>query len=300
MPRLTDIWRIGIARQPMEEVFRNGALRESNICWLPEMPPFTFVADPFGIWRDGQLFVFVEAFDYRTRLGRIEVLSFNRHLQLLDWQPCIGERWHLSYPFIVEQQGEVFMLPEAHRSGKLTLYRATRFPEQWQVAALIELDCVPVDATPVRYQGRWWLFYSPATSKLSKISHLHAAWAERIEGPWHPHPGNPLRIDRASGRPGGTPIVMDGVLVLPVQDCDSTYGGAVRPLKISRLSPLDFQAEAGEAITAPPAFAPYADGLHTLSACGPVTLFDVKHIDRTLGGWKIDISRKARRLIGRG
>lgn len=101
----------------------------------------------------------------------------------------------------------------------------------------LSLDCVPVDASILRHEGCWWLFYSPATSKVSKISHLHVAWADSLCGPWTPHPGNPVRIDRGSARPGGTPVVINGRIMLPVQDCATTYGGALRPLWIDRPVP---------------------------------------------------------------
>ena len=143
-------------------------------------------------------------------------------------------------------------------------------------AARIALDHVAVDATPVFHDGLWWLFYASADAAADKTGALFAAWAERLEGPWRAHPGNPLRRDPTSSRPGGTPVTIDGRLVLPVQDCSRTYGGAIRPLWIDALTPDRFVAEAGAPITAPAAFAPFDRGLHTLSAVGVRTLVDVK------------------------
>ena len=107
------------------------------------------------------------------------------------------------------------------------------------------------------HDGLWWLFYASADRAADKTGALFAAWAERLTGPWHPHPGNPLRTDPTSSRPGGTPVVIDGRLMLPVQDCSDTYGGAIRPLWIDRLTPDGFSAEAGTAITAPAALTPF-------------------------------------------
>jgi hypothetical protein len=104
-----------------------------------------------------------------------------------------------------------------------------------------------------------------------------------------------VRLDARSSRPGGTPFIHEGELILPVQDCSRTYGGAIRLLRIDELTPDRFVAEAGDAITPPPAAAPYVDGLHTLSACGEVSLIDVKRIDRSAGGLMID----AGRMLGR-
>jgi len=295
MPRRSDIWRSGIIAAPMRELFAQG-LADHQPVWLPACRPFTFDADPFGIWRDEQLFVFVETYDYRVRIGGIDVLCYDAGLRLQWRKPCLRQPWHLSYPFVLEDGGQTWMLPEAHRSGVLRLYRAADFPLQWQVAATIELDCVPVDATPVHFEGRWWLFYSPASSKLDKISKLHVAFADDIAGPWFAHPGNPVRVDASSSRPGGTPVVIDGQLVVPMQDCRQTYGGAIRSLHIHRLTSTMFEAVAGAEITAPAAFAPYIEGLHTMSACGSVTLVDAKYIDRSLRGLAIDLAWRAARL----
>lgn len=296
MPRLTDIWRTGIVHAPLTQVFEAANFSEFKISWLSPGPPFTFIADPFGIWRDGRLFIFVETFDYRDRLGGIDVLCFDDQMRLLGRSPALRAPWHLSYPALIEADGAIYMLPEAHRSGALTLYRATNFPTGWEAAAQIELDCVPVDATPFYHDGLWWLLYSPATRKLDKVSRLQIAYAESLIGPWHPHPLNSVRIDRSSARPGGTPIISNGCIIAPMQDCSDTYGGAIRPLHITRLTPTAFEAEAEPPIRAPDEFAPFNEGLHTLSACGDITLIDAKRIDRSLRGLSIDAARHLRRL----
>jgi hypothetical protein len=99
-----------------------------------------------------------------------------------------------------------------------------------------------------------------------------------------------------STRPGGTPVEVDGVLILPVQDCRQTYGGAIRPLSIHRLDPERFEADAGAPIMAPADFAPFDVGLHTLSAMGDCTLVDVKQ--RLLSSRSLAVLAK-RELIGR-
>lgn len=296
MPRLTDIWRTGIVRAPFEQIALDG-LGDHPIDWLPAGPPFTFLADPFGLWRDGLLHLFVEAFDYRDRHGRIDVLRLDADLRPIDRATCLGEPWHLSYPFVFEADGETWMLPEAHRSGGLHLYRAVEFPRRWEVAATIALDGVPVDASPVFHDGLWWLLYTVATDRRSKIGALHVAFAERLTGPWRPHPLNPVRLDVASARPGGTPRVIDGCVVAPMQDCARTYGGQMRLLWVEELTPTAFVAGIGRTVAPRADFGRFGDGLHTLSACGEITLIDAKRIDRTPMGLAIDAGRIARRLL---
>lgn len=293
-----DLWKSAIVSASLDYILERQSIADLKLTWLPPMPAFTFAADPFGMWRDGRLYVFVEIYDYRVRIGRIEVLTYDSGLNLIARQPALSEPWHLSYPYVFEAEGETWMLPEAHRARRLTLYRATTFPHAWEPVCRIELDQVPIDATPLFHEGRWWLFYTPALSEMDKVAALHLAWAERLTGPWHALSQNPICYDAASARPGGTPAVVDGRVVLPVQVCTSTYGGAIRPLWFDVLTPANVVCRPGAQLPIPPTLAPHVEGMHTLSGVGSVTLIDVKRTELSLHGLGIEIQhgiRKARR-----
>lgn len=277
-----DIWRVGLVEAPIADIGRRGFLPDEPIHWLPEERGLKFLADPFGVWRDGRLHLFVEAYDYRTRHGVIEHIELGVDFAPVQRAVVLREPWHLSYPQVFEADGDYWMLPEAYRSGALTLYRAASFPDVWEPVARLDLDTPAIDATPFRHDGLWWLAYSPKGPQRWKQGRLHLAFAERLTGPWRVHPGNPVRDDLTSSRPGGTAWIEHGLPRLPVQDCSMTYGGAIRILTMTRLDTERFDAEASAPLAAPPSAAPYTRGLHTLSAAGPVTLFDVKRIDRSL------------------
>ena len=294
MPRRCDIWRIGIVPASIETIAARGGIDGLGTLWLPEEPDFTFLADPFGLWRDGMLHIFAEQYDYRDRHGRIVCLRLDAAFQPIDRREVLREPWHLSYPYLFEADGETWMLPEAHRSGTLTLYRAEDFPHRWVPAGRIALDGGAIDATPFRHDGGWWLAYASAGDRRSRQAELRLAFADRLEGPWTPHPHNPIRQDRAGGRPGGTPFVTGERLTLPAQDGTGTYGAAIRMLTFDRLDEAAVAISIGAPICAPSDAGRYNEGLHTLSACGAVTLVDVKRIDRTGRGWLIDLRRRLR------
>jgi len=288
-----DIWRPGFVRASFAEIIEAGSLEKFEIGWLvQEEPRFTFLADPFGVVRGNRVYVFTERLEYRDRHGRLEVLTFDHSMRFLDREICVSEPWHLSFPVLFHDQGEDYLLPEAHRSGGLYLYRAAAFPTRWERIAKIELPHVPIDPSPVFHDGLWWLFHGRAGDPRNE---LHLAYSESLAGPWRMHPANPLVSGPQGSRPAGGAVIVHGQLVLPVQDCSRTYGGGVRPLWIERLDPRSFAGRHGTLIEPRTSMSPYVDGLHTLSACGPITLFDAKRIDRSIRGKWVGLRGKAAR-----
>ena len=279
-----DIWRCAIVDASAVEILTAGSLDNWPLTWLPGSGGLRYLADPFGLWRGGRLYVFAEQFDYRDASGRIAVSEYDAALNLLDQTIVLREPWHLSYPFVFEANGDTWLLPEAYESGGLWLYRAAAFPRRWERAVRIVLDCIPLDATPFHDGERWWLFYAPAFPPSARLTELRAAYADRLEGPWHPHGGNPVHVDPRGARPGGTPIQHDNALYLPVQGCTGTYGASVRLLRIDALQPDRIAVTPTQQLHAPVAAAPFVDGCHTFSAAGAVTLIDVKRTRLSLAG----------------
>lgn len=120
----TDLWRVGIVKAPMATIIAAGSLDNFDMLWLPPEGSLRFMADPFGLWKDGLLHIFVETYDYRTRHGRIEVLILDEDLKFLARKPVLRVPWHLSYPFVFEADGAIWLLPEAfNRLLKNSTYR---------------------------------------------------------------------------------------------------------------------------------------------------------------------------------
>jgi len=193
---------------------------------------------------------------------------------LRDAAVAIERGVHLSYPFIIEDQGVVYCIPESRATGELHLYRARRLPHEWEHAATLLSDVDAIDPTVFRHDGRWWLMFvskDPRThTELLKIYHAPA-----LTGPWESHANNPVKADVHTTRPGGTPFECDGELYRPVQDCGETYGRRVLINRITKLTPVEFTEETVSAVE-PPQGTPWNRGLHTLSALGDWTLIDAK------------------------
>ncbi|HTH49915.1 MAG TPA: glycosyl hydrolase family 43 [Candidatus Limnocylindria bacterium] len=297
----TDFWQVGVVPAPAPTLTQPAALAalRSRVVWLPEPGSWRYLADPFAVWRGGGLHVFVEAFDYRTRLGVIEHHELSSDFVWRGRQVALAGPSHFSFPFLIEMDGEVFMVPENQRSNEVALYRARHFPGDWVRETALLPDLRGADAAVVHFEDRWWMFFTIVGPAARDQRELHLAFADRLTGPWQLHPQNPIRDNRTGARPGGTPFVSpDGVLTLPAQDCSETYGGAIRFLRFPVLDPDIVVVETSTVrLTGDLVSMTHCDGLHTFSSCGAVTLIDAKRIARTFARFPIDWGRKLRGII---
>lgn len=294
----TELWQVGIVHAPIADLLTPEALRAAAITWLPDPGSFRFNADPFGLRHDGRFTVMVEALDYRVKRGEIHYYAYDKDWRVVDNGLALREPFHLSYPSLIADGGEIYMLPEGHRSGRLTLYRAERFPDRWQPVATL-LDHPAIDASVVKHDGRWWMFYALPGEDSRAMRELHVAFADALAGPWQVHGANPVRVDLASARPGGTPFVVDGMVHLPTQNCVGGYGRGLSVLRIDELTPETVRASVVSKLPPEGLLEGYGDGLHTLSQAGDVTLIDVKRLDPSGGRVWVDVQRRIGRLFGR-
>ncbi|MCJ2011406.1 formyl transferase [Methylobacterium sp. J-076] len=194
-----------------------------------------FYADPVALAHGGGVTLFVEEFDYRRGKGVISAVRFGARGPVGRPEPVLELGTHLSYPFVFEAGGEVWMIPESSRSATIDLYRATQFPGGWVHEAVLVAAVVASDATLLRHAGRWWLFATVRAGGGSYSDSLHVWHADDFRGPWVAHPRNPVLIDVASARPAGPIVHRGGALIRPVQDCRGGYGSALGLARILRL-----------------------------------------------------------------
>lgn len=261
-----DQWNIGIVAAPIETFLVAGA--RPPVRWLPKPERNHFLADPFP---SDDTALFVEEFDYHTGKGTIAVLTMADEGTYSAPRTVITSPVHLSYPYLIHYQGDVYCVPESGEAGEIALYKATAYPNQWTKCMTLIEGFAGLDATLFPHNGRWWLLCTEQ-GIFSDIM-LHAWYAPDLFGPWVPHAGNPLKTDVRSSRPAGRPFVHRGQLYRPAQDCSRTYGGAVAINRVVRLTPTAFEEET-VAVVEPYADSPYRYGLHTLSTFDQYTVID--------------------------
>jgi hypothetical protein len=196
---------------------------------------------------------------------------------------------HASYPFLIEHDGAIFMLPETSAAGELVLYEAVEFPHRWQRAATLLPGIPAADPSIVEYEGRWWLFATRADRGANQ--NLYVWHATTPMGPWVAHAMNPVKTDARSARPAGTPYISGGRLHRPSQDNSRVYGGRVVVNEVSILTPDDFE-ERPVGLVEPWPGSPYQGGLHTLSAVGGRTLIDGNRLHLVTGALRFNVESK--------
>ena len=65
---------------------------------------------------------------------------------------------HLSYPFVFQHDGAIYMLPETGEAGRVELHRAVEFPDTWRLDRVLLDGLTALDATLHIEDGIFWLF----------------------------------------------------------------------------------------------------------------------------------------------
>ena len=265
-------WNIGIMECPIQSFISPGRMPE--IKWLPQQKNNRFIADPFGFVFQGNIYVAAEEFDYCNPKGKISVIAINDKNTLSKPETVIKLPAHMSYPYILEYQGDTYCIPETYENNNVALYIAEELPLKWKrVTTLIE-DFSAVDSTIFQHNGYWWLFCT--NKNTDPNNNLYIWYSEKLAGPYKSHANNPVKTDIRSARPGGTPFYHDGNLYRPAQDCTINYGRRVAINRIDVLNKIEFSEETVSVIE-PDTDCKYRNGLHTISSVGNVTLIDGKY-----------------------
>jgi len=221
----------------------------------PLTPPSDrFWADPFILEREGRYYVFFEELPYKTNLGRIACMILDADGKLLDNRPILEKPYHLSYPFLFEQDRTLFMIPETGQNRTIDLYRCTSFPFDWEYHKTLMDDIEAKDATLIEHDGKWWLFATIREHEGGATwDQLSVFWADNpLADTWTPHPLNPVVTDVRMARPAGNIFTQNGNLIRPSQDCSVRYGYALNFNRITKLNETEYEEVPETRLEPPP------------------------------------------------
>jgi hypothetical protein len=235
-------------------------------------PPGRFYADPFVIAGDERPTLYVEDCPSSAHRGRISVLTAGDDGHWGSPAVILADIEHRAYPHVIATSTGELMTPDSGRAGGVDVFRRDGAAGTW-LPAHRWLDGLAVsDPTLVEHDGRLWLFVAMTGRGMNPWDELHLYSAPVVDGPWSPHPLNPVVADCRRARPAGRVFEIDGKLVRPGQDCSVSYGRRIVLNEIRTLTTTEY-AEAPIA-TIEPEGIPDVTRTHTYSVDGPVEALD--------------------------
>jgi folate-dependent phosphoribosylglycinamide formyltransferase PurN len=214
-------------------------------------PPGIDWADPFLIKRDGKYYIFFEELVKKDKKAHISLLIADENGKFTSVKPAtiLEEPYHLSYPFLLEYENNLYMLPEAAAGNAVWIYKCEKFPGTWVKHKKLLSDVALYDPTLHHHNGKWYLFgtQKPFEGNVADQYLFIYVTDDLFEGQWRPHAKNPVTRDVRGARPAGRIFEHAGKWIRPSQIGAPKYGYGIQFHEITQLTPDDFEERpAGE------------------------------------------------------
>ncbi len=269
--------RQGRARVYWRLASGTGALADLSLTSAARLPALTHtMADPFLFHDDGSDWLFYEAMNADDGDGWIAAARLVGD-GLETPVTALARPYHLSFPFVFRDGGDIYMMPETCQSQRLEVWRATRFPTDWVLHATAFEGQHLADSSLFKAQdGQWWLLTNLSDHHAFQ-DHSSELYLFAVDGPdltsIVAHPDNPVAIGADHARNAGAIIRQDGRLFRPSQNNSfGVYGYGLNLMEISRLDATAFDESLIRRFT--PADRPGITGIHHLSVAGDRYVFD--------------------------
>lgn len=179
----------------------------------------------------------------------------------------------MSYPFVFERNGDVYIMPETCLGKKLQLYKAIDFPYKWEPCRTIFDGVEYIDSVIYKdfiiSNKRYW----PEDAMSVDLNIFDYETGT-------PHPMNPIAVKSYCDRGAGAVFELDGEPVRPVQNAvDKVYGKSIVFKRIKQLDAENFEQEefftfSYDMIESDLKHAP--EGTHTYAFLNGIEVVDVK------------------------
>lgn len=229
-----------------------------------------WAADPFLFSYDGETYIFAELYDYVSRKGIIGCCKWDGK-RFGRWKAIIREPYHLSYPFIFEHKGSVYIMPESGADGSLYLYRATAFPLRWEKLPPIRKGVVYGDTTLFCHDNRAFaVTYDVENPRQPNLVLLDIEKSE-----------NDCKLDFEDvdlRRPAGKYFICNGEEFRPAQNCREDYGKSILFYRYSFENRAYSEECVGEVFPQELLYSKkvFLDGMHTYNSDRKFEVIDIK------------------------
>lgn len=233
-------WVIGISQGNIKDIIRTKNFNP-NIQWLELDSIDHFRADPFPLKdKNGNINIFYEDFYFEDFYGNISIMTLDKNFKQSNHKTILDTKSHLSYPFVFEENNQIYIFPESAQNGKLSCYNYNTDSRSLDFVKDI-IDLALVDSTIIKYKEKYWLFGTIGGKNSN--SRLYIYYSDNLLGPYTPHKQNPVKEGSNGSRPAGNFIEVDGNLYRPSQNCQNQYGESITINKVISLDENTYSEE---------------------------------------------------------
>jgi len=237
-------------------------------------PKDRFWADPFVIEKNDKYFIFIEELVYKEGKGKISVIEMDQKGNYKTPEVIIEKNYHLSYPFIFEENDVLYMIPETSGNRTIELYKCVDFPMKWELEKVLLEDLYAVDSTVLKHNNKYWLFCNIKENEgASSLDELFLFYSDNLlSNDWQSHPCNPIISDVRQSRPAGHIFIENNKLYRPSQNSGKSYGHGMKINEIVELTTKSYREETVQSIY--PNWSKDLLCTHTLNNCKKLTVID--------------------------
>jgi len=217
-----------------------------------ENPSGRFLADPFVISYQGKSVVFVEDLFYSDNKGRISAVQINENSEEF-LGVVLEEDFHLSFPFVFEEKGSIYMIPESVEAKDIRLYKCIEFPTKWALEKTLMENISAADTMVIKQDNLWFMLTNICSAGIGDYqSELHIFFSNKFDSThWEPiEGGNPVIFDSLTARNGGLFYRNGDVYRVNQIQGKSHYGKSFGVNKVLHLSTSEYLEERVSTINA--------------------------------------------------
>jgi len=192
-----------------------------------------YFADPFIIEHENFSIIFHEEFDFILNRGVISATSIegdkNKYLGVI-----LKEDFHLSFPYIFEDNGKLYMIPESNKSNSIRLYECVSFPMKWEFKKTLINNIDSADNILIKKNSTYYILAN------EKFGNYHGGLSvyfskDLLSDNWTSHSKNPIEVKYVS-RNGGIIKFQDNYIIPKQVYNYLSYGDSLNFYDLQELS----------------------------------------------------------------
>ncbi|EMW6553376.1 hypothetical protein AAFF16_001848 [Citrobacter werkmanii] len=266
-----ESWDIMILKDHGSHLFPDNTLEILSKTTAQQLKKkYTFQADPFIVEKADKLYVFYEAFSFRNSKGTLRCRVLDRELTEIDDVRLEGFddlRCHLSFPFLIHINDQLFMIPESSERKEVILFQSVEFPARWKKIKVLISDTELTDNVFLTINETCYLLSTTMDNEII----IHSA--ENIFGEWQ-RIAPSLKVSNHHHRGAGAPYLVDNKMYFLTQECTpETYGKSIYIKELVTLNDTVFDESLIEKINSS---INHSDGVHTLNFSNNYIVYDSK------------------------